>query len=1026
MKTFALLLSLAASAAVAQDNPSTDRVQALRGCLATYAGVSRGKDRRVDVARLVRELVDLRVNTYSWLVHDRDTDWDDLKRFLPLARGHGIKVWVTLVPPSESPPNNKMFSEPFRLDYERWSTEIARLSIAEPNLVAWSVDDFTHNVKFFAPEKLRGIIKGAREINPRLAFVPCCYFSTTAKSKVLNDYRGLLDGILFPYRSESAKIGLTDATQVEAEVVKIRSLPGAEGLPIIVDVYATRHSSLGQSTPAYVRDVMIAAHNCADGVMIYCHQNPDTQPAKHGIIRELYHQWTENPVLSAAQMSTWPELEKVLRSQNDFWGDAALAHPDGPGYEFFAAKLPPLRYVNAAFRHYPIVLGAPASVRKARLVSNGSAINARAQQPYWRDAGFPVTFHVGEDEAPFGAELTRLNGPRYAQGYLPIVENEYHHGGVTYAQEVFAGVEPSFAASAGVLVRMGIKGGGEGKISIRIDHEGPLSFADGLLRDAKGQVLLSADARWHWMPDRKLLQAALTEQAPAHVVIGTTPLPHPVAPLTSAAYEKHRQDCAAAWQAVLDQGMALSVPEPVVNNAWRALILGTHLLRKQNVLCYSHGNLYERQYEAEGGDAARALLLFGHGGEVRHLLPPLLDYQQKGLEFHDAGFKLQLLAHYYWLTHDAACVRELRPHWQKAADIIVQKREKDTGLLPRENYCGDIDQQIYSLNSNANSWRGLRDLAAVLQDMGERDEAECLRAVCSTFRKAILAAAAKSERRDFHPTFIPVALFGEEKPYEVLTASKLGSYWCLMAPYLLGSEIFGLRSPQENAILDTLQTRGGISMGMIRLHQHSGLFANENALDDLYGLRYVLSLLRRDEADRALVSFYGKLAQGMTRDTFICAEGTGLVPLDEHGRSMYLPPNSAANALLLWNLRYLLIQDWDTDEDSAPDELRLLFATPRRWLADGAAIHLERAPTAFGELSLSAQSRLRHGEVVVEIKAPEREPRRMLLRLRLPGSWRVLSARIGEETLIPDERGTLDLSGRKGAFTVRAQVKKQD
>lgn len=257
----------------------------------------------MDVARLVRELVDLRVNAYSWLVHDRDTDWDDLQRFLPLAREHDINVWITLVPPTESPPHNKMFSEPFRLDYERWAVEIAKLSIAEPNLVAWSIDDFTHNVKFFTPEKLRGIIEGARAINPKLAFVPCCYFSATTKSKLLNDHRGLIDGVLFPYRSESAKIGLTDATQVKAEVAKIRSLPGAEALPIIVDVYATRHSSLGQSTPEYVREVMIAAQGCADGVMIYCHQNPATQPEKHEVIRKLFHQWATSGKAGAASPS---------------------------------------------------------------------------------------------------------------------------------------------------------------------------------------------------------------------------------------------------------------------------------------------------------------------------------------------------------------------------------------------------------------------------------------------------------------------------------------------------------------------------------------------------------------------------------------------------------------------------------------------------------------------------------------------------------------------------------------------------
>ena len=51
----------------------------------------------------------------------------------------------------------------------------------------------------------------------------------------------------------------------------------------------------------------------------------------------------------------------------------------------------------------------------------------------------------------------------------------------------------------------------------------------------------------------------------------------------------------------------------------------------------------------------------------------------------------------------------------------------------------------------------------------------------------------------------------------------------------------------------------------------------------LYGTRYVLTLLRRDEPDRALVSFYGMLAQGFTRDTFIAGEGSSLTPLDARG-----------------------------------------------------------------------------------------------------------------------------------------------
>src|SRR5207244_5336625 len=155
-------------------------------------------------------------------------------------------------------------------------------------------------------------------------------------------------------------------------------------------------------------------------------------------------------------------------------------------------------------------------------------------------------------------------------------------------------------------------------------------------------------------------------------------------------------------------------------------------------------------------------------------------------------------------------------------------------------------------------------------------------------------------------------------------------------------------------------------------------------VDDLYGLRYTIKLFQLDEVDRALVSFYGKLAQGLTRDTFIGAEGTGLRPLDEFGRPMYLPPNSTSDAFFLWTLRYLLVQDWDMDDDGKPETLRLCFATPKRWLEDGKTIKVARAPTAFGLLSLVVQSRLSRGEVIAKLDLPTRNlAKQPLLRIRM-------------------------------------------
>jgi hypothetical protein len=280
------LVGLALVAGPAFAAEPVDRGLSLRGVRATYAGQPRLTSGRVDQARLLAELAELRVNTYNWLVWHRESDWEDLRTFLPQAQARGLRVWVTLVPPSESPPKTKAFSEPFRLDYTRWAEEIARLSLVEPALVAWSIDDFAHNLKVFTPVATEAMLARAREINPRLAFVPCVYFRQITPAFAAN-YAALLDGILFPYRNESVKADLKDSGQVAAEVQRVRDLMG-KTRPVIVDVYATRHSSLGDSTSEYVAEVMRAGLVAADGMMVYCHQNPQTQAAKYAVIRKAF------------------------------------------------------------------------------------------------------------------------------------------------------------------------------------------------------------------------------------------------------------------------------------------------------------------------------------------------------------------------------------------------------------------------------------------------------------------------------------------------------------------------------------------------------------------------------------------------------------------------------------------------------------------------------------------------------------------------------------------------------------------
>jgi hypothetical protein len=721
-----------------------------------------------------------------------------------------------------------------------------------------------------------------------------------------------------------------------------------------------------------------------------------------------------------------PSVPEMAASARDVWGEASLRQPGGPSYEFFRDLLPPLRYVNTEFRHYPIVLSAPAAAVKARWVSNGSAVNARAyKKPMWREVGFPVRFAVGADAELFGQDVSRLDGPRYRSGYLPIVHVAYRSGRTTYEQEAFTGVRGALADNAAVFVRFTVRGE-PSSVRAEVGADGPVTAADGALHEAAGRTLVLFDAAWHYHAEKKELRASLAPGQSARLIVLTRPLPPPVPKLTTAVYDDEARACADCWTALVKRGLDLEVPEPVVNDAWRALIVGNLLIAVGDRMHYSAGNAYDHLYEAECGDAVRSLMLYGYTVEARRMVGPLLTFNRQATRFHVAGHKLQLLTHYYWVTRDTDYMRSQEAVWKPVADFIVQSRKTPNGLLPRDRYAGDISWQVYALNSNANCWRGLRDLAAVLDDLGEHERAVGLFREADAFRKAILDAVAKSERRAGTSLFIPNALLDDEQPYDPIPATQLGSYYNLMAPYILGSGIFAPGSERETALVEYPRRHSGLAMGMIRTTPQQGEFNGQPGVNVLYGLRYQLALLRRDERDRALVGFYGQLAQGMTRDTFIGGEGSRFLHGDRHGRSFYLPPNSASNAMFLTVLRYLLIQDWDLDDDGRPETLRLLYGVPGRWLKDGAVIRVGRAPTMFGEVSFRVESHLERGEVVMTLDPPPRRPKQLLVRLPLPPGWKAISATTAGTELPLGGDGAVNVSGRTERCSVRFRVVREE
>src|SRR5262249_1025890 len=129
------------------------------------------------------------------------------------------------------------------------------------------------------------------------------------------------------------------------------------------------------------------------------------------------------------------------------------------------------------------------------------------------------------------------------------------------------------------------------------------------------------------------------------------------------------------------------------------------------------------------------------------------------------------------------------------------------------------------------------------------------------------------------------------------------------------------------------------------------------------------------------------------------------------------------NATFLTVLRYLLIQDWDLDDDGRPETLRLLRGAPGRWLTDGAVLEVEGAPTAFGDVSFRVESRLERGEGLLNVDPPRRRPEHFTARPPLPPGWKVTSAKAGDAEL-PLDGGEVELPKGTGRFTVRFGVER--
>jgi hypothetical protein len=716
------------------------------------------------------------------------------------------------------------------------------------------------------------------------------------------------------------------------------------------------------------------------------------------------------PRLPAAH-GTLPE--RALSKRRDVLGERLIASRPGPTYAAIRALLPPLWYALGrggrrltASGAYYLTFAYPLSLYGTKAfalhVADGSQIVTR------RIGGPTLTLFVGDGRERYGSCLPRLGGPWLARGWLPVVRTSYVDArGVRYTQESFAGrahgarslvsfvrlhVDATRAPGRTAVVRFVPSAGSAGRLVA--DGFGA-SAIGGFRRRVHGTAVL--DVAWVHGPGRGRPD------------------------LAAGAYDSARRDVRRFWEAEIDRGALLRIPERRAFDAERSLLVQQRVLTWR----YSVGNPYEELSFAEALDAARVMAAYGHADVSEAILRFALRRLPVRYSNWRAGAVLVAATDHYRLTGDPELVESRRPALVSVLRRLERQiRHGGCGLLDREQFSSDLRRPVIGLHGQAVAWQGLVAIARAWSRLGHPRLAARADAAAARLARSLRSEARSAARRlGDGSLFVPAALDEPPAPFEELTASRDGSYWNLVMPYALASGLFPANGATARGVWRYMSTHGSRLLGLVRAGA-ARLYptgpATASGIDEVYGIGVARFLADADMPDQLVLSLYGALAGSMTPGTFVSGEAATVVPLrGERLGSMYLPPNGGASTSFLETLRVALVHE-RRDARGRPTGLELAFATPRAWLGDGKRIEVTRAPTSFGPVSYVV--RRRTNVVRVDLDVPAAPSIR--LRLRLPHGLRIARVEAAGRPLAFDRAsGTIRLpSGRAATLELVARL----
>jgi len=644
------------------------------------------------------------------------------------------------------------------------------------------------------------------------------------------------------------------------------------------------------------------------------------------------------------------ERRQIAERGSDQVGEQELASKDDPSFQSVSRHFPALKWSReiVGVKDHPFDIG---------VAPDGSLQLSDNIASFHKATAF---FQIGDYR--FGSAGGTCAKKLY-EGWKPVVTTSDSHDGLQFEQTVF-GWTKGFAPDEELF----------GFIQFRAFN--PTDTARNVNVRLVFSAPTNAPAPLIWRLELPAHGSQMVSARLPYKLSGASPVE-----VTAAEYQSKLADTSEYWNNLIAAGSRFEIPEPRVQNAYRAWLAYNFLnVAKRNGnydVCDGSG-FYGQVYGYSAALYCNGLDLLGYHQLAETYCDSLLARAHTNgllaVNFGDTdtGTALWVMAEHFRLTHDVEWLHRVALRMRLMCGWIVNQRhlalaKANTepvvarGLIRYQPYA-DLLHPAADYFSNGYLWKGLDATARVFADIGLSEEAIVLQREADSYHQDIKTSMNAAVFKDRGQKILPIIPDSHELWKE--SDGSADGYYGIIAPCLLEIGLPDAKDEKAKFITRALENRGGLVAGITQFHRMA---------DHAYTYGYWLNCLQRDDVRRAILGLYGSLAYGMSTDTYAAVECTSI----QTGENYWMLPHTYSNTQQLRLLRNMLVR-----EDG--DSLWLGQAIPRDWLAPGKRVAVNAAPTTFGPVTYSIEANA-EGSIHVSLSPPVRiHPHEILLRLRDP------------------------------------------